>query len=552
MFEMNLFSYSHLNRSVHLVHSIMKELKVARVPKKFKNTSYSSMYCYQTSAPDGLFYRSYSNVPNQGTKNDCLNLKNKTTPSNSSSLYVPSYKRSVVCSILEPYLDFDRHFENIGLLADELEERGLADKFSKQKLISLKESWINFKDASSKRENIERQTKTLQNKMKALSPGGKLHTENSAAEKSKLKKEVIELRRSIKEFSIVEYEDTLIPDLLDIPNRLDPNTPRYEDEILSTYLKQPTFNFDPMCHLDIGKKNKNIELSNVSPGAFYLLGDLAEVELALEDYFVEIFNGENFIHHSNPDLSKGVSTEGCGHNIHDPSEVLKILYQKESKDTTSLFLTGGCSLSSFTAYFAKRIVGKPQKFLPQKLFATGRLYRPLQTSDGNSASIFNSMQSSAVSSFIAYSKSDSGSDNIKEEVLDLINKAYKGLGLHFRIVNVSAKNLEKNESCAYSIEMFTTTANIDSLSETSDLNNNYIEVGRISLLGNYISKRLLMLHTSSIQVNATTYNPSLDFLEIIYIKVMDISKFIAVMVENTQTEDCKYKVPATVQEYLLR
>ena len=60
----------------------------------------------------------------------------------------------------------------------------------------------------------------------------------------------------------------------------------------------------------------------------------------------------------------------------------------------------------------------------------------------------------------------------------------------------------------------------------------YIEIGRISVVDDYVSRRLLILHTAAKSDKSS--KTSLDFLKVVYVKAMDTSKFVAVLVENTQ------------------
>ena len=467
-------------------------------------------------------------------------------------------------------------------LVESLQHRGLAKEFSENKLALMKSQWLQLKEVAERKEIYKKNGKVSQNRLKKLQTLSKSTVDSSISEEIKeLKSSLVTYKRKLKESSLSEFEFGLIPALLDLPNKLHPTTPLTEDLNLLTFSVPPAFDFTPQTHAQLGTKKKSIAFSDDTAGAFYLLDDLAETELALEEYFIEVFHKNGYMQHSNPDLVKGVTAEGCGYDIKNPTKTLKIVYDR-SEDHAPLFLFGGCSLPSFTTYFAKRIVGKPSKFLPQKLFASGRLYKPYK-SGPEMQSIFNSMQSSAVSAFVAFNKHSSCQTEIVKEFLDLLVPAYKDLGLHFKISKKCARNLERHESAAYSIEMVTTSningenstvdgknstvdggnstidgenstvggenSTVGGENSTVDGENKYIEIGRISIIGDFISRRLLMLHTNS--SDNKEKSPSLDFLNVVYVKAIDISKFIAVLIENTQNREGEYAIPKAVKDIML-
>lgn len=551
-------------------------------------------------------------------------------PPRLSSLYVPRLFRERYVSVLSPHLNFDKPFANVESLANELLKRKGYEAFTVDKLKQLKQGWEKFTNLKSevdkiddKRFEITKQRRTFIDKMK--SDGSELKGKEKELFDS-LGVDMLKIRNKLKALipQLNDLELTVVPDLLQIPNTVDKTTPLLEDKVLFCLYNPPEFDFPAKSHMQLGDLNQTLELSDVAPGAFYLLGDLAQAELALQDLLKDQLGTHfKYLQHANPDFGNGVTVEGCGYAIHDPTEVLRLMAHSASSDSKE-FLTGGSSLPSFAGYFAKKAVTKTNKFLPQKLFSIGRLYTPRKMIDvqettapvtmtddfestdsgyrqtgleanefpaidcehrtGKGQGILSSMQSTSISAFVVDTKESHSEEDVVNELLAISTAVYAKLGLHFRIVQKHAKSLKSFEKKAYSIEMVTTSfqrleiSSPDSLSSANNCSSGavpssmsvsnverrhagcepsvplYTEVGRISVIGDYVSKRLLMLYDKRDVLGggpkqraggATRYG----FLNVVFSEVMNVSKFLAVMMENTQTKTGRYEIPAVLLEY---
>ena len=462
--------------------------------------------------------------------------------SNISALYVPDGKASKMFSVLKPYLNFDDIFHNLEGLSDQLKKRGLQETFTYEKLLQLKDGWERYKDAKKISDDLDDKINSTFKFITELKEqvGAGLHStqiSGGAAKSDTCTPSFSEINRKLDEANntysqyrkakiknspnFIYLQETVIPQLLKIPNMLDSITPIQENVVKLSLHNLPHIK-QSECEESIGK----IEiLDKVGFKSLYLRGQLSEMELALQDYFVNIFDEMGYVHHCNPDFGKGVIVEGCAYDIHNKSEVLKLLHSSLDANTNPHFLMGGLSLPSFLGYFAKRAIMKTDKHLPQKIFATGKLYRPPSV-PSNGATL---MQSTGVAAMIGYSKNTTTKKSVVDELVALLTSSYTRLGLHFRIVQKKACELRAHEESAITIEMLDL-----SCSEDEKVSSTYREVGRISVIGNYISKRLWLLHDS--EKNKETL-PKYCFLHFVYAEVMDISRFITTVAKYEIHED---------------
>lgn len=523
-------------------------------------------------------------------------------------------------SALVPHLEIlDSVLLDVTILQEQLQLRyGPRVDNTTEHLLNLKQEWQRFKLV---RDNIEaidtdiykviKQLKLLKNNEAGTEAeeivNGVVINELDQTELMKLFKKLnMILKKAI--LPLRYLEDYIIPELLKLPNTISSNSPLHLDQVETSVFLPPDIKFEPKSHLLLGKFSKTIEMSVTSPGSYYLSGKLAECELALQDYVADILDRHQFLQHSNPDFSKGICVEACGMNhlekgYSHSGEALRLIRNAAQEDASPIFLVGGASLPSFLGYFAKRIVTNVAKFMPQKLFAVGRLYNNPESlclsdhhninstsaTDNSSTSvyqssttgndIFSSIQTTAVTSLTLYMKDIRAESLVVAEMLDIISAIYDGLGLHYRVVNLRASLLKSYEKQSYSIQMLSTkpprvtntisgvndndpsTVQSDAVNNT-DFNSNtscevspfqYVEIGRLSVCGSYISRRLLMLYAKEGDSHVPVEHrpPEHEFMECVYCQLLNVSKFLAVMLENTQTDTGSYRVPDALLQYML-
>jgi len=116
--------------------------------------------------------------------------------------------------------------------------------------------------------------------------------------------------------------------------------------------------------------------------------------LKLTSYFQTILLHNNFNMFSNPDFSKSVVVEGCGSSQDDN----QLFHLKSAQDFGSpvsgdaMYLVGGASKQPFVAYFARNLIQNPG-ILPVNLFSVGRQYNPVKSKESPVQSTESPVQS---------------------------------------------------------------------------------------------------------------------------------------------------------------
>ncbi|CAG4932335.1 unnamed protein product [Colias eurytheme] len=332
---------------------------------------------------------------------------------------------------------------------------------------------------------------------------------NSEIEKLKIQMNLIKENLKNLKAPLWAAEEAAIVEALKLPNILHNLTPDNENRLIYEHKQHPKNNKN---HSIIGQE-QNL-LMFMKNNSYYLLGDAALFELGAKFYFSNYLKSNNFIQFSCPDFVKSLVVEGCGIDHTDPNSTY-ILHDHENSEISEdkrMHLTGAGSLCSFFAYHAKNVIYS--KYLPLQYFSMGRLYIP---GDSKENSLFNVSQSSVVQMFIA-TKDNSDVDAQLSNVIEIIKNLYSKLDYHYRLVYVSADKLHSWEALRVSIEMYST-----SLSE-------YIEVGSVSLSGDYISKRLMFMYTD---------NKQNKFPHILSGTILNVPKFLACVLE----QDADFVIP---------
>ncbi|KAG0708504.1 Serine--tRNA ligase, mitochondrial [Chionoecetes opilio] len=225
---------------------------------------------------------------------------------------------------------------------------------------------------------------------------------------------------------------------------------------------------------------------------------------------------------SNPDFVKAAVMEGCG--VHDkgqtsPQQVINGL----EHDTNALHLVGGGSLQAFSAYFTKHIIEKPEH-LPVRVVAAGRNYSPVTL---RHPGLLGCRQSSVIDGLILYEDVDVQEKTLLHEVMVTMIEIYRHLGIHFQVVQYSAEHLYTHERAAIGVTMY------------SPHTGQYHEVGRISLCGDYISRRLWTLCRKD--------KKSASFVSMLHVRACHTARLLGLLMENCQEEDSTYSLPGCLQ-----
>ncbi|CAO1629290.1 unnamed protein product [Parajaminaea phylloscopi] len=190
------------------------------------------------------------------------------------------------------------------------------------------------------------------------------------------------------------------------------------------------------------------------PSFPYLLGPLAVLEQALLRYATSIADRHGFTLVSAPNVVRTQIAERCGFNprggegsqtyfVHSSSH--------DSADSSSELCLVGTAEISLAALLAGRTFSAQQ--LPVKVFAISPSFRAEAGARGtDTKGLYRLHQFNKAEMFVAASNSGDASDNVLEELCEIQQKVLAGLGLTFRILDMSTEELGASAYRKYDIE----------------------------------------------------------------------------------------------------
>lgn len=416
-----------------------------------------------------------------------------------SALFINGSKATDTFVYITPHIDIER-IKNRKDLQNEIARR--KSTYDLNKFESL---WSFYEEIKQRKLDYDKKRADISRELSQLM---KIDPESDAAKKYKIQNDLIKDNLKKLKVPLWSAEENAMVQALAVPNSLHRLTPD-DTVVLHTHLTAPSNKKD---HLKIGKdlgiinfkKNKN----------YYLTGDAAIFELGAKFYFSEALKKNGFVQFSNPDFVKSVIIEGCGED-HTDSDKSFILHHTEDRKVnvdSRLHLTGGGSLTSYMAYHAKNVINA--KNLPFKYFSMGRQYVPAPSDED---SLFHVSQSSVIQMF-GGAKDSNELEQLLQDLTETLKTIYGELGYHFRLSYVPADKLLSWESLRLSVEMYSSSLA------------SYVEVGNVSLSGDYISKRLLFTYTEKKESK---------FPHIISGTLLNVPKLLACVLE----QDEEFSVP---------
>lgn len=425
------------------------------------------------------------------------NLINLCKRNASSALYITGDKAHETFSVLTPYVDFEEQLKDKNKIEENLKLRQINTNLDE--LISV---WLFYKKFQSKKNDLEKAKTNIGKKIQSL------NAEKDKKEIEKLMthgKMIKDDLKAIRE-SFYDVEENAMTKILSLPNKIHEKTPHQNLEVI--YTKEHPLKKSEH-HLKIAEKLHLVEFKDNS--CYYLKNDAALFELSSTFFLADKLLDKQFTQISNSDFCRSVIVEGCGIDYTDSNQIFTINETDiETKHENSrLHLTGGANITSFMAYYTKHIVYPTH--LPLKLFTIGRKYVP---NNSKELSLFNTTQETCVNFFVATKDCDIEMNIELDNLIKCVIEFYEILGYNFRLTYLPVKKLKNYESLRVSIELF------------SPFLQNYCEVGYISVLDNYVSKRLLLNY-------GTGYN--MNFPKVLSGTIFSVPKVLACLLESEDT-----------------
>jgi len=248
-----------------------------------------------------------------------------------------------------------------------------------------------------------------------------------------------------------EYKEKVDRILLRLPNILHESVPFGKDETENVVAKRvgkpPEFDFKPKSHVEIALDLDLIDFDRAAKvaghGFYYLKGDLARLDYAIMNYTIDFLRKRGYTLIEPPFMMRKKPYLG----VTDMEFFGDQLYKLEGED---LYLIA-TSEHPMAATFMDEIIDK--KDLPIKFVGVSSCFRKEVGTHGKyTKGLFRVHQFNKIEQFIFCLPEDSW--KFHEELQKNSEDLYKGLGLHFRVVNVCTGDIGIIAAKKYDIEVW--------------------------------------------------------------------------------------------------
>ncbi|MCB2312350.1 serine--tRNA ligase [Clostridium tagluense] len=369
--------------------------------------------------------------------------------------------------------------------------------------------------------------------------------------KNKVSKEIPELKRKgenieiyyleMKEVSsnIKMLEDRLAPLGEKINTFLEalPNLPdndvvaggKENNKVIREWGKKPDFKFIPRDHVELVTMHNLIDYERgvklAGNGFWIYKGDGAMLEWALLNYFIEehIKDGYEFI------LPPHILSYQCGLTAGQfpkfQDEVFKVTDNKNNENSQFLLPTSETALINL-----HRDEILKEEELPKKYFSYTPCYRVEAGSyRASERGMIRGHQFNKVEMF-QYTKPED-SDSAFEELLGKAERLVQGLGLHYRVTKLAAKDCSASMARTYDIEIW-----IPSMNE-------YKEVSSASNARDYQARRGMIRFKRNGSKNT-------EYVHTLNASGLATSRLLPAIVEQMQQEDGSIIVPEVLRKWM--
>jgi seryl-tRNA synthetase len=243
----------------------------------------------------------------------------------------------------------------------------------------------------------------------------------------------------VKEAKLYEVEGRLRDEQLKIPNMTHPDSPIGRDDSENVEIRRsgeiPEFSFAPKDHVELGESLGIIDFeagAKTTGSKFYFLrGDAVLLELGLIRYALDLLAAYGYEPTITPDLARDEALVGTGFIPRGPETQI---YSVEDDDL-SLVATAEIPLAG---QLTDEIVEEGR--LPLRYAGLSHCFRTEAGSHGRaSRGLYRVHQFTKVEMFAFTEPEDSGA--IHEEMVEIEERIFQGLGLPYRVVDICTGDL---------------------------------------------------------------------------------------------------------------
>ena len=321
------------------------------------------------------------------------------------------------------------------------DKRGIApDKI--QQVIDLDKQW----------RDLQHQTNQLRQQKNVAARGiGEAMKSGNRDAAEKIKAQVADLGEKISSAETATDDALAARDKIrmTIPNILHPDVPVGADETGNTqhsvHGEKPSFDFEPRSHNELIEINKWVDLKRaakiVGSRFFFLKGDLARLEFALQQYAVDFIGQRGFTFVQPPAMMNREAYEG----VTDLDDFETVMYGVEPDK----FYMIATSEHPLTAMFMNETI--PEQQLPLKIVSVSPCFRREVGSHGQSdLGIWRVHQFTKIEQIIFATPEQSW--EIQEELLQNCIDLWDSLQIHYEVVNICTGEMGTVAARKYDLE----------------------------------------------------------------------------------------------------
>ena len=311
-----------------------------------------------------------------------------------------------------------------------------------------------------------------------------------------------------------------------IPNILHDSVPIGEDEGGNTehskHGEKQNFSFDTKTHNELVEQNNWVDLpraAKIAGSRFYFLkGDLARMELALQQYAIDFLTSREYTLVQPPVMMNRKAYEG----VTDLDDFETVMYNVQPEG----FYTIATSEHPLTAMFMDEVI--EPSMLPLKMVGVSPCFRREVGAHGQSdKGIWRVHQFTKIEQIIISKPEDSW--ELHEELLTNCIELWNSLELHYEIVNICTGDMGTVAAKKYDLQAW--LPGVES----------YKEVVSCSNCTDYQANRLRMRYRTADGNEAVhTLNST----------AVATSRALVAIIEQNQMEDGLVRIPSVLQPYM--
>ena len=315
---------------------------------------------------------------------------------------------------------------------------------------------------------------------------------------------------------------------MSIPNLLHHDVPQGADEsgntVHAVHGEKPSFSFEPRPHNDLTEMNRWVDLKRAAKitGSrfFFLKGDLARLEFALQQYAVEFLRQREFTFVQPPVMMNRQAYEG----VTDLADFETVMYGIEP-DKYYMIAT---SEHPLTAMYMDETI--PEEQMPLRMVGVSQCFRREVGSHGQSdLGIWRVHQFTKIEQIIIARPEDSWA--LHEELLKNCIDLWNSLGIHYEVVNICTGDMGTVAAKKYDLEAWIPAAQ------------QYKEIVSCSNCTDYQANRLNIRY-------GQPGHPNQPVVHTLNSTAVATSRALVAIMEQYQLEDGRVAVPDALQPYM--